>query len=241
MRLLLACCCFCLSLSAWSQQSSWAKKATGFAPECNAQKAGACQPINVPSPDGKRRIEVRYRKVDGVLSAYLRVIGSDGRARIAHLVDGSSEILWSPDSKAFFVNGTIGATSGYFVRVYRLDSLKPLDPTGQAQRAMIRRFPPCQAKYALDTCKDVEKDPGYNMSGIDWASGSSLVVMAEIPCTSWYGGIMCQVMAYELEIPSGKILYSISPSQFKEHWQESMTWEFHIPEPAEYEPLTREY
>ena len=236
MKLVLAFFGLCISLSAWSQQPTWAKKAAGFAPECNVQKSGACQPINVPSPNGKSRIEVRYRKVEGVLSAYLRVIGPDGRVRIAHLVDGSSEILWSPDSKAFFVNGTIGATSGHFVRVYRLDSLKPLDPTGRAQRAMIRSFPPCKAKYALDTCKDVEKDPGYNMSGIDWASGSSLVVIAEVPCTSWYGGIMCQVMGYELAVPSGRILKAMLPSEFRQRWQGSMAWEFHLPEPAEYAP-----
>jgi len=74
------------------------------------------------------------------------------------------------------------------------------------------------------------------MSAIDWTTDTSLVDMAEVPCTSYYGGIMCQVMAYEIEIPTGKILNSISPSQFKQRWQGSMAWDFRIPDAAEYQP-----
>ena len=73
-----------------------------------------------------------------------------------------------------------------------------------------------------------------NAVGIDWiGSSSGLVVMAEVPCTSSMGGVMCQVLGYELSLPSGRILRRIEPREFARRWQRSMAWTFKIPEPAE--------
>jgi len=77
----------------------------------------------------------------------------------------------------------------------------------------------------------------YNMSGVDWLQDSSgVVVMSEVPPTSRYGGIMGQVMGYELEVPSGKILQRLDAKRFKMKWQKSMAWKFRVPGPPEYDP-----
>src|SRR5205807_10018578 len=74
----------------------------------------------------------------------------------------------------------------------------------------------------------------HNVSGIDWISSSTVLVMAEVPCSGLYGGIGCQVMGYELEVPTGRILKRIAAPELKRNWQTSMAWEFEIPDPPEY-------
>jgi len=58
--------------------------------------------------------------------------------------------------------------------------------------------------------------------------------MAEVPCSSSYGGIMCQVMGYEIEVPTGRILKRIDSKHLKSDWQPSMAFDFHVPDPPEY-------
>jgi hypothetical protein len=61
------------------------------------------------------------------------------------------------------------------------------------------------------------------------------VVLAQVPCTSSFGGIMCQALGYELEVPSGKILKRMEPSAFKADWQKSMVQRFIVPEKPQYQ------
>ena len=73
---------------------------------------------------------------------------------------------------------------------------------------MVKTFPPCQALFVDPaSCRKIETEPDYNMTAITWTKDSSaLVVLAQVPCTSNYGGISCQSMGYEVEVPSGKSL-----------------------------------
>ncbi len=209
-------------------------------------------------------MEVRYRKKsasgeDLLLQAYLIVTAPGGGMREAALPEGfqSVDLLWSPDSRAFFVSGgNGGAYWGNWVYVYVLSDpkLEPIDIAQKAQRDMLKEFPSCKAAYPnagdsggcqkasrpidVETCIKTEVNPGYdpeyNMTGIDWVNASTILVMAEVPCSSSYGGIMCQVMGYELEVPTGRILKRIDAKQLKLDWQKSMAWNFRIPEPPHY-------
>ena len=101
---------------------------------------------------------------------------------------------------------------------------------------MVKAFPPCKASQ-LDrkTCLEIEKDPNFNMTGIDWTDdSSSVVVMGEVPCSGGHGGIMCQVMGYELNVPNGSIVRRMNSKEFAKNWQKSMAWRFHDPGPPEY-------
>ncbi len=205
----------------------------GFPGEC---KSG-CRPQRILAPDKTSVVEVLYQ--DG--TAYLRVTGPDKKAREIHDVFSSAhnDLLWAPDSKAFFVDGGEGMTSPAFVEVYMLDDpqLRSLDVTGQAEQDMVKSFPPCKALY-LDqaACRKMEANPDYNLTAVDWADDSSaIVVMAQVPCTSNFGGIMCQVLGFELSVPSGKILKRMLPGEFKSTWQKSMVERLVIPEPPQYQ------
>jgi hypothetical protein len=223
-----------LSALASAEKPAWARKGTGFAGVC---RSGNCRPLRIVAPDKTSAVEVLYQDSN----AYLRVTGPDKQVREIRDVSSSpsNDLQWAPDSKGFFVDGSEGMTSPAFVQVYVLDDaqLRPLDVTRQVEQDMVKSYPPCKALY-LDaaSCRKIEQNPEYNLTAIDWVDDSSaMVVMAEVPCTSNYGGIMCQAMGYEVEVPSGKILVRMTPAEFKVKWQKSMAQRLRIPEKAQYQ------
>jgi len=236
---------------------TWARKAVAFISHCELPSPGEaresndpfsekhCKPQDIPSPDGKKRLLLRYKQGDApsdrLIVGNLELRYEDGTVREVGEYFGftDAEVLWSPDSKAFLINyGVGGSTWGSKVDVYRLDDpkLEAIEVSDQAQRDMVDAFPPCKAsQIGQDECLEIEKDRGYNMSGIDWSIGSStIVVMAEVPSGGGYGGIRGQVMGYELYVPTGKIVRRMDAREFGKHWQKSLAFRFHIPDPPEY-------
>jgi hypothetical protein len=135
----------------------------------------------------------------------------------------------------------MSAFAGFFVTVYLVTpqgSPQRLTVTNSAQRDMVASFPPCKASNRDETdCRRIAADPEYNMSGVAWADDSSAIdVFAEVACSSSYGGIMCQVLGYELSVPDGRILKRFTASQVRQHWRGSMAWHMHIPGPPSYCP-----
>ncbi len=247
---------------AFAVSPTWAKKATAFRVVCY-QETQDCNPVRIPAPDGKSSVEVLYRKDfgdshdDWWLQAYLRVKTPGAATRDAVLPDEfegtNAELLWSPDSHAFLINGSSSAISGSMYVYLADDPTEPKDITQEAQRDMLKEFPPCKAAFPngddAGGCKKTSRDqvpncehseanskdnPDYNMIGIDWVNASTILVMAEIPCDSLFGGIMCQITGYELEVPTGRILQRTHAKQLKLKWQKSMAWSFRIPDPPLY-------
>lgn len=228
-----------------AEKPTWSKKGVSFAGRCFAHKEENCQPLTIVSPDGQKVLELLYRKImfdnDGyVVSAVVRVMKNGAPSGEVSLSGwAEDEIVWSPDSTAFFVTESDGGEGPRFVVVYRLDDLKAESPSviAAVQRDMVASFPPCKAKYALpEFCNGLAKHPGdINVVAVDWGNGSSsIVVMAEVPCTSAYGGIMCQVLGYEVEVTTGRILSRMSAKEFAVRWQKSMAWKFRVPDPPKY-------
>jgi hypothetical protein len=134
--------------------------------------------------------------------------------------------LWAPDSSAFAVNGSESAYAGNEFVVYQIggEPIASTRITATAQRDMVSTYPPCRAT-GLDggACQRIAKSRDFNMSAIAWTRGSkALVVFAEVPCSSGYGGIMCQVMGYELEMPTGRILTRMPARELKRRYQSQM-------------------
>ena len=234
-----------LAPAAHGERPTWARKATAFQVVCRERSEfHRCKSLRIPSPDNKSSVEVVYEKDNDMMFAILRLAtpGRGIREIGAPCSNGSDDLLWSPNSKAFFINGGCGsAIAGFVVSVYLVDSAnidEGLDLTQEAMHDMVKSFPPCKAlNHDPNVCKAMQTDKEYyNMSGVDWLEDSSgIVVMSEVPPTSLYGGIMGEVMGYELEVPSGKILRRLDAKQFKMKWQKSMAWKFRIPDPPEYE------
>jgi hypothetical protein len=230
----------------FSANHIWAKKGVSFPARCFSDAIRECQPVRIPSPDRQSFVEVRYRKVsfdDGgyVLDAFLKIIGKDGRrGEVGPTGLVEAEVLWSPDSTSFLVNGSDGGEGPDRVFVYRLSDPEfyGSDIISAAQKDMVVSFPPCKAKDADPRCcASLTIHPEeINVAAVDWTRGSAaIVVMGEMPCSSRFGGIMCQVQGYEVGIPSGKILRRMNPKEFATRWQHSMAWKFHDPGPPEYQ------
>ena len=221
----------------------WSKKGTTFFFDCAISKS--CHPLRIASPDGKSAVEVTYPETtsypNDLYLASLKVTTFGKYVGAVPPLDEAveEEIVWAPDSKCFFRNSSYNGYADEIVDIHCLDepNLGPGHITQQAQRDMARSFPPCKATLLTDTeCARMEADPSYmSIVGLDWIHGSSeIVVMAEVPCDTAWGGIMCQVLGYEIAVPSGKILRRMEPKEFALRWQRSMAWKFHAPDPPRY-------
>jgi hypothetical protein len=231
-----------------ANKPTWAKKGLTFPVGCSRaihpiRPIKDCRPLRIPSPDGKSVVEISYNTPADYPDIEIASLRVTRLGRYLGDVDpvGSveSELTWSPDSKAFFVNGNDNGYGDDHLAVHLLDDphLGPGYITGEVARDMVRSFPPCQAKDAEDDCAELAADPdGFiGVVGLDWIGTSSkMVVMAQVTCSSSMGGIDCQVLGYEIEVPSGKILRRMEPKEFARRWQHSMAWKFEDPGPAEF-------
>jgi len=228
--------CSFATLTPAGEKPVWAKAATVLAGVHAA-------PQRITSPDGRFILQIRHRprgSDDDLLCVHLEKPG--GRWRDADLDEGAREILWSPDSNAFLINGGTSGYAGFFATVYQFgpDGFQKLHLTEAAQQDMVMSFPPCKALNPDEAlCKKIAGSPEFNMSGLSWIGPSQIVVMAEVPCSSVYGGIMCQVQGYVLRVPDGRIIERLTARELKTRWQESMAWPMEIPDPPEYGPAMK--
>ncbi len=221
----------------------WSKKAIGFPASCFADALRSCKPLKIFSPDRQSFVDVSYAPNTANppdLLVNLTVIShgkSLGSVNLPGSVEG--EIVWALNSAAFFINGNNNGNGDYHFGVYRLrdSDLEEITPAEFAFRDMVSTFPPCRARDPHEKCDELAKDPsGYiGTAALDWLPDSSgIVIMAEVTCSSSMGGIMCSVLGYELEIPSGQILRRMEPKEFAHRWQHSMAWKFQDPGPPEF-------
>ena len=211
----------------------WAKGATSLDFLCHGSLD---ERRRITSPDGSIVIEQRCRKrttLEDVERLVLQITYDDGRIQdVVPEIPGTiwrpQELLWSPDSREFIINGSENAYAGFEFVAYRISNRQVISTqlTKAAQSDMVRRFPPCQARYLdANACKRLEESPEFNMSVIGWANNSaSLIVFAEVACSSTYGGIMCEVLGYELEARTGRILRRMEARELKRHYQACMAW-----------------
>jgi hypothetical protein len=200
-----------------------------------------CAPVvDVFSPDGEEEIRRTFAPLrDDRLNITvdipkLTVVTQTGRWELAP--DESRDpwldldVLWSPDSR--FVALT-GHTNTYieYLRVFAITGSGPreVDASLQPGQDMVHRFGPyCDRYVGKLRCNLNAEDP--NFAAITWTDHNTLVLMSEVPCSTIWGGIMCQLMGYEVDIPSGKILRAMTPREFRARWQHSMAWKFRIPQ-----------
>ena len=218
-----------------AEKPIWARQATVLDLSCSSHT----QPI--ASPDHRGSVEVLCEKRENEDPTYSLLVTTAANQRYeAQLDEGAHELLWAPNSSAFFVDGGTTAIAGFFAAVYQItpNGLHKENIMTAAQRDMVKSFPPCKA-YNRDEniCARIVNHPEYNMSGLAWTEDSSAIyIFAEVPCSSSYGGIMCQALGYEVSVPSGSILTRHSARQVKLRWGRYAAWDVHIPEPPKYGP-----
>lgn len=215
----------------------FSRSATTIQFMCVDAKCGPA--VDVFSPDGKDEIRRTLDRSNKnrlnmeVEVPRLTVITPTGHSDI--LPDESRDpwidldVLWSPDSKFVALTGHTNSNIEY-LRVFAITESGPreVDATVQPGQDMARRFRPyCDRYVGTMSCSLGAEDP--NFAVIAWADSHTLVLMSEVPCDTLWGGIMCQVMGYEVELPSGRIIRAMTAREFKTRWQHSMAWNFTIP------------
>jgi hypothetical protein len=233
-----------VSAPAGADAPIWAKSGIRIEANCDSSESAASP--TVKSPDKTVEVAVRCKALNGDNADMALIVRHGGQVREIALPktvrDGwrPQELLWSSDGRQFILNGSENAYAGNAFLVVNLHDRNPKarEITEAAQHDMVRRFPPCKAaNREEEICRPVERHPHFNMSAITWTRDSrAVVVMAEVPSSSSYGGIMGQVEGYEIDSVSGRILKRLSATQFKARWQSKMAFTMTIPPPAVYGP-----
>jgi len=223
----------------------WAKTATAIDGWCRRKDHA---PQLVWSSDHHWVIEFACRGKRDNLMPHLRIRADGGNwqellfhkgGTADYEYQGSSELLWSPDSQSFFINGGENGYTNYLL-FYHLGATgwRAADIDAIARRDMVATFPPCRARNHNDEdCKRMELAPDHNVAGLAWThGGKALIVMAQVPSVSSYGSIMGQMQGYEISVPDGRIISRMNARQLTAKWRGSMNWVPEIPSPPEYDP-----
>jgi hypothetical protein len=188
------------------QPGTWAAAASYLwpGPTALADLPEGGRNLSVMSPNGKLRIIVD--------DTQLQVVSEKSGIRLSRDFIGVmslAEVLWAPDSSAFFLTQSDGGWVGnWSVMVYRVTpGGLSKSPVGVVALADFRRkFPRCPDEYP-------------NVAGIGWSNVSKrLLLVVEMPCHS--GCVdMCKRLGYVVESFSGSIFESVSANDLKIRWK----------------------
>lgn len=146
------------------------------------------------SPDGLKKIIVKTKPME---QPELYVDIGKHEYRVNFSPWPCPEFQWSPDSAAFFVTYSDGGAVGNFeVRVYYPSEkgITMINPTRLVQTDFLKHYPKCF-------------DPEIpNLAGIAWITSSKRLLIAAQVLPDSNCDMMGTFSAYEIQVPSGKII-----------------------------------
>jgi hypothetical protein len=221
-----------LGQTAVAESPAYSRGATGIKVLCfDGQK---CPSAEVPSPDHSTDFRLIRDDHERAVYAFSRSGAAPGQLwRVSGDDWVDVDVLWAPGSRFVALSGNTSGMSNS-VRVYQVteSGATAFDVARAPFEDMLRTFSPCKAENADPSfCRTLTSADDFNFAAVAWKDPNTIVLMGEIPCEGTYGGVMCQVMGYEVDVPSGKILQRMTAAEFKHDWQRSMAWKFRVPEP----------
>jgi len=221
--------------SARAEDHIWSKQGTELSLVHGNEEIGHFKPIRVYSPDHQKYLQIAFKPGAGDGDAIPIASIIVGNQAIHLDIDkdwNDVEVLWSPDSLSLALTGGFNAYTNSTI-IFRLTSNGPEEVSLDAlHQDMARTYPPCKAQGAdKDTCRIEEDGASFNYASVAWTNPSTIVIMAEVPCSSSQGGIMCQVEGYELDTRTGQIVNRMTARQLKQRWQNSLAFNLRIPTP----------
>jgi hypothetical protein len=217
---------------------TYSRSATKVSLRCDEGRN--CKPISVRSPDGRMSVRRDFAKdATGNFSLpEVCIITPQGTWDLSVPFWVDVDLSWSPDSEFIAPTGNPnGYTEGLAVFQVSESGVVYIDAARRPLEDILVRFPPCRAENAdPELCKEISvHEDCLSFAAVDWSGQHTLVVMCEVPPTGDYGGILGQVMGYEVELPSGKIERTMTAREFKARWQHSMPWKFTVPDAPEWQ------
>ncbi len=171
--------------------------------------------LTTRSPDGTKVFSLRPAR-GGTPIIKITANGKPVRHDVQYM--SQAELLWSPASNGFAIESTsAGSYDGWTLQVFlfRGDRLEEHDVGAKARQDLAREFPQCIPGDELNPrdCASSEWGEVFNVLPLKWLSGTRLLLGVEIPCSTGYGPNFCRMKAYEVEVPSGKILAAYSQAE----------------------------
>jgi len=222
----------------------WSKQGTELGLVLGNEGVGLVKPLRVDAPDHQKRFQIDFqpgREGDAIPVASIIV----GKQTIPVELDknwAQVEILWSPNSQSIALTGGFNAYTNS-TQIFRLTASGTEEVSLVAlHQDMARTYPPCKAQGAEEgICHAEENGASFNYASVAWANPHTVVIMAEVPCSSSQGGIMCQVEGYELDTQTGQIVTRMTARQLKLRWQKNLAFNLHIPSAPEWQSTTQSH
>lgn len=132
------------------------------------------------------------------------------------------EVLWAPDSKAFFVSYSEGGLVGFYrTEVYYVEEngLRRTEPTNQVEdeaSSWMKRF-------KCDPREDFREPP--NLVGISWLGDSTRLLLAAQIATHSVCDSYGTFRAYQIELPEGTVTKQYDQIQAKRKFWNEMGFE----------------
>lgn len=225
----------------FASAGTFSRSATTVPLMCFGRKCAAV--VEVRSPDGTKEIRRTYTAFekdrpmkDRLMIPKVEVVTPKGRWSLAY--DDSTDpwidmdVMWSPDSKLVALTGEMDSYIET-VRVFAITETGPklLDADMEPAQDMVRRLRPVCARYVGRLGCDPDQDEdGLNFAAVAWVDAHTLALMSEVPCDTIWGGIMCLAMGYDVDLPSGKVVGTMTPKAFMTRWKQSIPPSFRIPD-----------
>jgi hypothetical protein len=181
------CCCVTLCAAADSNGGIWSHSATSIW----GAVAGT-----IASPDGKKALLIRPPQnphSDETHTVTVKANGREYKSSLGAWVN--AEVMWSPDSKAFFVTYSDGGNEGtYHVKVVYVEptGLRIVEPLANGRKLFV------------PTCFDPERP---NVAAVKWMGqdSSRLLIAVQVPPHSSCAS-MGTFRAFEVAVPDGTVL-----------------------------------
>ena len=235
LRVFMSACILLFSSTIQAADHIWSRQGTVFYLILGNEGVGHVKPRLVYSPDRTKWLKLDFRKGpgDGDAIPVVTLVTGSRKTPIPLNKDWAQvEALWSPDSTSFALTGAFNAYTNS-TRILRITngSVQRV-PLNSLWQDMAATYPTCKAAKAdaVDCRRDASGE-GFNYAAVAWSNPSTAVVFSEVPCSSSWGGIMCQVEGYEFDIDTGRIVSRMSAREFKERWQANLAWKLNIPDP----------
>jgi hypothetical protein len=197
----------CISLKAQEHPPIWSRDARMFDIFCEHH----CDTQEVKSPDGRYSVGLDF--ADGGIG---RVVVVEGERWIADLdfPDWTQiEVMWSPSSRAFSIMGNTSDFSTQ-TRIWVIEA-------GKLREVNAMR------SIGTDTVRD--SSLRNDAIAIAWRNANTLLVVAQKPCPGEQRRVICEARGYEVRIPSGEIVKTLTALELKLQWRTKIAWDFRLP------------
>ncbi len=184
--------------------------------------------VAVSSPDKAKTVIVDYTEFyenhDKPVTVYMEAYHNRFKVEAVYPLDPNmpwgpdAELLWAPDSRAFFVNYSDGGSVGTFhALVYFVgpSGVRRTEPTQGVREAYYSQPVACFAPGSTNQQARIGPPEKPNVGAVTWLGDSSkLIIAAEVPPHS-----SCDDMGtfrlYEVSVPSGRVLRSYGQIEAK--------------------------